>query len=114
MVMPAKLEKTNCLIVYFAFKTCCCDMAHSTKTFINKIYLQMLVQVLRRANLICSFSRFFQADQNAVCNLVKLVLEVKTDLTTISAVTKQLTIKLIVLPQSKWQSLQTIEAIDCG
>jgi hypothetical protein len=60
MAMPAKLEKTHGLIVYFAFKTYCCDMAHSIKTNIKKIYLQMLVQLLQRANLICSLSRVFQ------------------------------------------------------
>jgi hypothetical protein len=89
MVMIAKLERTSCLIVYFALKTYCCDIAHSAKTNINKIYLQMLVQRLRGANLICSFRRFFQPDQNAVYRIIKFSLEVRKDLANISYVTKK-------------------------
>lgn len=114
MVMIAKLERTKCLIVYFAFKMYCCDMAHSIKTNINKIYLPMLVQRLRGANLICSFSRFFQPDQNAVCRNVKFSLEVQKDLANISYVIKKITIQSIVLYQSKGQPLPTIEANYCA
>lgn len=114
MVMIAKLERIKCLIVYLALKTYCCDMAHSTKANINKIYLQMLVQRLRGANLISSFSRFFQPEQNAVCSIVKFSLEVRKNLASIGYVTKKLTKQPIVLYQSKWQSLQTIEANYCG
>jgi len=113
MVIIAKLEITNCLIVYFAFKSYCCDMAHSTKTNINKIYLQMLVQRLRGANLICSFSRFFLPIPHAVCSIVKLSLEVIKDLASISYVIKNLARQPIVLYQSKWQTLRTIEANYC-
>jgi hypothetical protein len=109
--MIAKLERTNGLIVYFAFKTYCCDMAHSNKTNINKIYVQMLVQRLQGANLICGFSLFSQPVQNAVYSIVKFSLEVRKDLASISYVTKKLTIQPIV--QSKWQLLRTIEANYC-
>ncbi len=56
VVMIAKLEQVISLIVYFAFNTHRCDLAHSPMNKINKIYLQMLLQRRQRANLICSFS----------------------------------------------------------
>ncbi|MEH1823578.1 MAG: hypothetical protein V7L22_25390 [Nostoc sp.] len=36
-------------------------------TIINKIYLQVLVQLLRRENLICSFIWIFKLAMSAVC-----------------------------------------------
>lgn len=55
IVMIAKLERGICLIVYFGFKSYCFYITDSIMTTINKIYLQVLVQLLRGENLICSF-----------------------------------------------------------
>lgn len=47
---------------------------------INKIYMQVLVQLLQRENLICSFIWFFQPALSAVEMIGELLLEVKEDL----------------------------------
>ncbi|MBD2561053.1 hypothetical protein ACEYW6_12275 [Nostoc sp. UIC 10607] len=48
-------------------------------TTINKIYLQVLVQLLRRENLICSFIWIFQPAMSAVCSIRRCSQEVKQD-----------------------------------
>lgn len=67
IVLIAKLERGICLIVYFGFQSYFVDFANSTMTIINKIYLQVLVQLLRRENLICSFIWIFKLAMSAVC-----------------------------------------------
>ncbi|MBG1266369.1 hypothetical protein [Nostoc sp. WHI] len=49
-------------------------------TTTNKFYLQVLVQLLRRENLICSFIWIFQLAMSAVCSIRHCSLEVKEDL----------------------------------
>ncbi|MFN6482736.1 MAG: hypothetical protein RMY33_002550 [Nostoc sp. DedQUE03] len=49
-------------------------------TTINKIYLQVLVQLLQRENLICSFIWIFQLAMSAVCAIRQCSQEVKEDL----------------------------------
>ncbi|MBD2528824.1 hypothetical protein H6G97_04285 [Nostoc flagelliforme FACHB-838] len=49
-------------------------------TTINKIYLQVLVRLLRRENLICSFIWIFQLAMGAVCGIRHCSKEVKEDL----------------------------------
>ncbi|MEA5604737.1 hypothetical protein [Nostoc sp. UHCC 0252] len=49
-------------------------------TTINKIYLQVLVQLLQRENLICSFIWIFQLAMSAVCSIRHCLQEVKEDL----------------------------------
>ncbi|MEH2194082.1 MAG: hypothetical protein V7K98_15790 [Nostoc sp.] len=49
-------------------------------TTINKIYLQVLVQLLQRENLICSFIWIFQLTMSAVCSIRRCSEEVKEDL----------------------------------
>jgi hypothetical protein len=80
IVMIAKLEIGICLIVYFDFKSYCFNFADSTMTTINKIYLQVLVQLLRRENLICSFIWIFQLVMSAVSTIRRCSQEVKEDL----------------------------------
>lgn len=80
IVLIAKLERAICLIVYFGFKSYCFNIADSTMTTINKIYLQVLVQVLQRENLICSFIWIFQLAMSAVCSIRHCSQEVKEDL----------------------------------
>jgi len=46
-------------------------------TAINKIYLQMLVQLLRRENLICSFRWIFKPDWRSVYSINRFSPEVK-------------------------------------
>ena len=80
IVLIAKLERDICLIVYFSFKSYCFNFADSTMTTINKIYLQVLVQLLGRENLICSFIWIFQLAMSAVCSIRDCSQEVKEDL----------------------------------
>ncbi|MBH8561240.1 hypothetical protein I8748_03450 [Nostoc sp. CENA67] len=47
---------------------------------INKIYMQVLVQLLQRENLICSFIWLFQPALSAVEMIGELSLEVREDL----------------------------------
>ncbi|MFN6464689.1 MAG: hypothetical protein RMZ41_023125 [Nostoc sp. DedVER02] len=49
-------------------------------TTINKIYLQVLVQLLQRENLICSFIWIFQLAMSAVRSIRCCSQEVKEDL----------------------------------
>lgn len=49
---------------------------------INKIYIQVLVQLLQRENLICSFIWFLQPALSAVDIIGELSLEVREDLAT--------------------------------
>ncbi|MBN3925818.1 hypothetical protein [Nostoc sp. NMS4] len=49
-------------------------------TTINKIYLQVLLQLLQRENLICSFISIFQLVMSAVCGIRHCSQEVKKDL----------------------------------
>lgn len=81
IVLIAKLERGICLIVYFGFKSYCFNFADSTMTSINKIDVQVLVQLLRRENLICSFIWIFQLAMSAVCSIRHCSQEVKEDLT---------------------------------
>lgn len=80
IVLIAKLERGICLIVYFGFKSYCFNIIGSTMTTINKIYLQVLVQLLRGENLICSFIWIFQLAMSAVCSIRDCSLEVKENL----------------------------------
>jgi hypothetical protein len=80
IVLIAKLEGGICLIVYFGFKFSYFNITDSTMTTINKIYLQVLVQVLQRANLICSFIWICQLAMSAVCTIRNYSQEVKEDL----------------------------------
>jgi hypothetical protein len=80
IVLIAKLERGICLIVYFGFKSYCFNFADPTMTTINKIYLQVLVQLLRRENLICSFIWIFQLAMSAVYFIRHCSQEVKEDL----------------------------------
>lgn len=80
IVMIAKLERGICLIVYFGFKSYCFNIIGPSMTTINKICLQVLVQLLRGENLICSFIWIFQPAMSAVCSLRDCSLEVKEDL----------------------------------
>ncbi len=82
IVLIAKLEIGICLIVYFRFKSYCFNfnIVDSTMTTINKIYLQVLVQLLRGENLICSFIWIFELVMSAVCSIRDYSLEVKVDL----------------------------------
>ena len=76
MVLIAKLETAICLIVYLGFKSYSCNIA-DTMTAINKIYLQMLVQLLRGENLICSFRWIFKPDWRSVYSINRFSPEVK-------------------------------------
>lgn len=80
IVLIAKLERDICLIVYFSFKSYCFNFADCTMTTINKIYLQVLVQLLERENLICSFMWIFQPAMSAVCSIRDCSQEEKEDL----------------------------------
>lgn len=80
IVLIAKLEGGICLIVYFGFKSYCFNISDSTMTTINKIYLQVLVQLLRRENLICSFIWILQLAMSAVCSIRHYSQEVKENL----------------------------------
>jgi|GEM_PF-1649649 hypothetical protein len=80
IVLIAKLERGICLIVYFGFKSYCSNIVDPTMTTINKIYLQVLVQLLQRENLICSFIWIFQLAMSAVCIIRHCSQEVKKDL----------------------------------
>lgn len=80
IVLIAKLERGICLIVYFGFKSSCFNITDSTMTTINKIYLQVLVQLLQRENLICSFIWICQLAMSAVCSIKHCLQEVKEDL----------------------------------
>ena len=80
IVLIAKLKRGICLIVYFGFKSYCFNIADPTMTTINKIYLQVLVQLLQRENLICSFIWIFQLAMSAVCSIRHYSQEVKENL----------------------------------
>jgi hypothetical protein len=80
MVLIAKLEGGICLIVYFAFKTYCCNIADSTMTALNKIYLKVLVRLLRRENLICSFIWIIEPALRSVCSIRYFSAEVSKNL----------------------------------
>ncbi len=80
IVLIAKLKRGICLIVYFGFKSYCFSFADSTMTTINKIYVQVLVQLLQRENLICSFIWIFQLVMSAVSSIRHCLQEVKEDL----------------------------------
>jgi hypothetical protein len=55
VLLVAKLEMVNCLIVYFVHKFYCYHFLERTMTaMINKIYLEMLALALWWENLICS------------------------------------------------------------
>jgi hypothetical protein len=73
IVLIAKLEGGICLIVYLDFKSYYLNVADSTMTTINKIYLQVLLQLLRGENLICSFIWIFQPAMSAVCSIRPLL-----------------------------------------
>ena len=80
IVLIAKLEGGICLIVYFGFKSDCFNIADPSMTTINKFYLQVLVQLLQRENLICSFIWICQLAMSAVCSIRHCSQEVKEDL----------------------------------
>ncbi len=80
IVLIAKLERGICLIVYFGFQSYVVDFADSIMIIINKIYLQVLVQLLRRENLICSFIWIFKLAMSAVCGIRHCSQEVKEHL----------------------------------
>ncbi|BBD65077.1 hypothetical protein NIES4072_12590 [Nostoc commune NIES-4072] len=80
IVLIAKLEGGICLIVYFDFKSLCFNIFDSTMTTINKIYLQVLVKLLQRENLICSFIWICQLAMSAVCSIRHYSQEVKEHL----------------------------------
>ncbi len=44
--MMAELETGTCLNVYFGFRSYYCNIADSNMSIINKIYRQVLVQLL--------------------------------------------------------------------
>ena len=87
IVMIAKLEGGICLIVYFAFKSFWFNITDSTMTTINKIYLQVLLQLLQRENLICSFIWICQLAMSAVCSIRHCSQEVKENLASSDSVT---------------------------
>jgi hypothetical protein len=79
-------------------------------TAINKIKAQMLVQLLRGENLICSFRWIFKPDWRSVYGINRFSLKGGEGIgkSCMYSVTV-MTTKLIGVHQSKWRSASSIE-----
>ncbi|AFZ22571.1 hypothetical protein Cylst_0195 [Cylindrospermum stagnale PCC 7417] len=83
-------------------------------TTINKIDLQVLVQLLQRANLISGNGWIFQPDRSTVCSMRKLSAEVRADLASqLQLFYTKNYMKPIALHQSQGQSVRAIEIGYC-